>query len=142
MQAFAQTNYPGIRAANPVERARPLLSPLQLKAWDEMQGIIKLLEQYKKTQGAYPTTAQGLAVLSSLGTIPAADPWGKPYQYRGPGAYTDFELASYGADRVAGGEGENADIESWVEISLIGRWYEYTPTSAIDIAFNETLPTA
>ncbi len=142
MQAFAQTNYPGIRAANPVERARPLLSPLQLKAWDEMQGIIKLLEQYKKTQGAYPTTAQGLAVLSSLGTIPAADPWGKPYQYRGPGAYTDFELASYGADRAAGGEGENADIESWVEISLIGRWYEYTPTSAIDIAFNETLPTA
>jgi hypothetical protein len=48
----------------------------------------------------------------------------------------------YGADGVPGGEGENADITSWAEASLIGQWYEYTPTPALDIAFNETLPTA
>jgi type II secretion system (T2SS) protein G len=142
MQAFAETNYPGIRAANPIEHARPLLSPLEQKTWDEMQGIIKLLNQYKSNNGVYPTTAQGLNALAGLGTVPANDPWGNAYQYRSPGEYTDFELASLGADGVVGGDGENADIESWVEASLIGRWYEYTPTSAVDISFNETLPTA
>lgn len=25
---------------------------------------------------------------------------------------------------------------------LVGSWYEYTPTSALDIAFGETLPVA
>ena len=58
------------------------------------------------------------------------------------GAYTDFELWSHGANGQPGGEGEDADITSWAEVSLIGRWYEYTPTSALDISFNETLPTA
>jgi hypothetical protein len=37
-------------------------------------------------------------------------------------------------------EGEAADITSWVEANLIGRWYEYTPTSALDIAFDQTSP--
>ncbi len=142
MQAFAQTNYPGIRAANPVENARPLLTPLQQKAWNEMQLIIGLLERYKAINTAYPTTTQGLAALAPLGTVPAADPWGKAYQYRSPGTLTDFELESHGSDKAGDGQGEAADIESWAETSLIGRWYEYTPTSAIDIAFNETLPTA
>jgi hypothetical protein len=142
MQAFAQTNYPGIRAANPVENARPLLTVRQRKAWDDMQHIMGLLERFKTINGAYPTTAQGLGALSSLGTVPAADPWGTAYQYRSPGALTDFELASLGADQDVGGDDEDADIESWVETSLIGRWYEYTPTSATDVAFGETLPTA
>jgi hypothetical protein len=142
MQAFANTNYPGIRSANTVDNARPLLTPLQQKAWDEMQAIIALLQQFKTANGAYPTTAQGLAALAGLGTVPAADPWGNPYHYQSPGDYTDFELWSEGADGAPGGEGENADITSWAEASLIGQWYEYTPTSALDIAFNETLPTA
>jgi hypothetical protein len=142
MQAFANTNYPGIRAANPIDDARPLLSPLQQRTWDEMQGIIELLSQYRTANGVYPTTAQGLAALAGLGIVPPADPWGNAYSYRSPGAYTDFELASLGADDAVGGDGDDADIESWVEASLIGRWYEYTPTSAVDIAFNEILPTA
>ena len=141
-EAFAHTNYPGIPAANAVENARPLLSPVQQKAWKEMQGIIALLEEYREANTAYPTTAQGLAELAGLGTVPAADPWGNPYHYRSPGAYTDFELWSHGANGQPGGEAEDADITSWAEVSLIGRWYEYTPTSALDISFNETLPTA
>ena len=141
-EAFAHTNYPGIPAANAVENARPLLSPGQQKAWREMQGIIALLEQYRGVHTAYPTTAQGLAALAGLGTVPPADPWGNAYHYRSPGAYTDFELWSTGANGQPGGEGEDADITSWAEVSLIGRWYEYTPTSALDISFNETLPTA
>ncbi len=142
MQAFANTNYPGIRSTNTVDNARPLLTPLQQKAWDEIQGIIALLHQFKTANGAYPTTAQGLGALAGLGTVPADDPWGNAYEYRSPGAYTDFELSSLGADGQAGGDGENADITSWAEASLIGQWYEYTPTSALDIAFNETMPTA
>ena len=142
MEAFAKTNYPGIRPANPEEGARPLLSPLQKKAWHEMEEIIALLEEYKAANGDYPTTAQGLAALAGLGTVPAADPWGHPYDYKSPGVVTDFELASLGLDGVVGGEDESADITSWAEASLIGRWYDYTPTSALDIAFNETLPTA
>ena len=47
-----------------------------------------------------------------------------------------------GANGAEGGEGEDADIVSWADASLVGRWYEYTPTSALDISFNETLPTA
>jgi hypothetical protein len=49
---------------------------------------------------------------------------------------------SLGANGTGGGAGEDADITSWAEASLIGQWYEYTPTSALDIAFNETLPSA
>ena len=142
MQAYANTNYPGIRSANPVDDARPLLSPLQKRAWGQMQGIIKLLEQYKTANGAYPTTAQGLAALSGLGTVPPKDPWGNDWAYRSPGQYSDFELVCLGADGAAGGEEESADIVSWADASLVGRWYEYTPTSALDISFNETLPTA
>jgi Type II secretion system (T2SS), protein G len=142
MRAFALTNYPGIRAANTVDNARPLLTPLQQKAWNEMQGVIALLEKHKALHGVYPTTAQGLAALAPLGTVPAADPWSTPYQYKSPGAYQDFELVSLGANGTVGGAGEEADITSWAEASLIGQWYEYTPTSALDIAFNETLPSA
>lgn len=41
------------------------------------------------------------------------DPWGQPYQYRAPGEHGDFDIESYGADRQRGGEGKNADINSW-----------------------------
>lgn len=74
--------------------------------------------------------------------MPAADPWGNAYEYRSPGKATDFELWSHGADGAEGGVGDDADITSWAEASLIARWFDYTPTSALDIAFNETMPTA
>jgi hypothetical protein len=142
MEAYAKTNYPGVRPANPVEDARPLLSYKQRRAWKEMQSIIALLEAFKTAEGDYPTTAEGLAALASIGEVPAQDPWGNPYVYTSPGLSSDFELASYGADGVEGGEEDAADITSWAEASLIGRWYEYTPTSALDIAFGETQPSA
>ena len=41
------------------------------------------------------------------------DPWGQPYQYRVPGEHGDFDIESFGADRQRGGEGKNADINSW-----------------------------
>ncbi|HEY1361997.1 MAG TPA: type II secretion system protein GspG, partial [Xanthobacteraceae bacterium] len=142
MQAFAQTNYPNTPMANPDQSVRPLLTPRQRKAWDDMQAIMALLEKYKTDNGAYPGTQPGLAALAGLGPVPAKDPWGHAYDYKSPGIYADYELQSFGADGVAGGEDENADIVSWAEGSLVGRWYEFTPTSALDIAFNETMPTA
>lgn len=38
------------------------------------------------------------------------DPWGRPFLYKSPGKTKPYELTSYGADGVSGGEGENADI--------------------------------
>jgi hypothetical protein len=72
--------------------------------------------------------------------IPRKDPWGNDYIYAYPGNHGKYDLLSYGADDKPGGEDENADITSWAEASLIGQWYEYTPTIALDIAFDEELP--
>ena len=47
------------------------------------------------------------------GSLPK-DPWGRDYVYKGPGDENrPYEIISYGADGVEGGEGENADIKSW-----------------------------
>jgi len=75
----------------------------------------------------YPTSDEGLKVLVEA---PAGeeskwrgpyikmlrdDPWGQPYQYRGPGTHhaTSFDIWSRGADKADGGEGANADIGNW-----------------------------
>jgi len=41
------------------------------------------------------------------------DPWGREYEYRYPGDHGDFDIYSLGADGQPGGEGKNADINSW-----------------------------
>ena len=41
------------------------------------------------------------------------DPWGESYSYRSPGEHGEFDIFSYGPDRQQGGEGKNADINSW-----------------------------
>lgn len=41
------------------------------------------------------------------------DPWGNPYIYRSPGRNGGYEISSYGADGREGGDGENADVNSW-----------------------------
>jgi hypothetical protein len=140
MRVYAQTNYPGVTSANPIDDARPLLSPRQRKAWDEMQAIIGLLEEYREANDAYPTTEQGLAALAPFGDVPGADPWGNAYSYTSPGEAAQFDLVSFGGDGAPGGDGEDADIASSAEANLIGRWFEYTPTSALTVAFDEELP--
>ncbi len=45
--------------------------------------------------------------------VPLA-PWGNPYIYHSPGVNGgEYSIESYGADGVKGGEGKNADIQSW-----------------------------
>jgi general secretion pathway protein G len=41
------------------------------------------------------------------------DPWGREYVYVYPGEHGDFDIVSLGADGQPGGEGKNADINSW-----------------------------
>ncbi len=41
------------------------------------------------------------------------DPWGRDYIYTYPGEHGDFDITSLGADGQPGGEGKNADINSW-----------------------------
>jgi type II secretion system protein G len=138
---YAQTNYPGIPPANPTQNARPLLYPKQQKAWSEMQQIIELLNVYNQKNGRFPSTSEGLDALQShvSGTatkVPTQDPWGNKYIYTSPGIHGDYDLVSYGADGNPDGTDENADITSWADANLIGTWYEYTPTSALDISIN------
>jgi type II secretion system protein G len=146
IQNFAMTNYPGIPPANPDVEARPLLYPEQRKAWADMQKLILLLEAYVKVKGHYPSTTDGLAVLDpkldptlTLTSVPQKDPWGHAYAYACPGKSGEYDLVCYGADGVAGGEGLDADIASYADGSVVATWYEYTPTSALDIAIDAKL---
>ena len=102
--------------------------------------IIDTLEKWRETHNdTYPTTAEGLAVLP--GPLPLTDPWGNAYVYASPGRATEFELSSAGEDGISGPDpdGLNDDITSWAPASLIGEWFEYTPTRGIDIAVNSVL---
>jgi len=46
------------------------------------------------------------------GKVPQ-DPWGNDFIYLSPGAHDDYDIVSYGADGVPGGEGKDKDIKSW-----------------------------
>lgn len=98
------------------------------KAQTDMKGIETALGMFKLDNGFFPTTEQGLKALSekpSVGRIPAkypeggylkvepVDPWGNPYVYLSPGVHDRFDLISYGADGEPGGEGYDADLNSW-----------------------------
>jgi general secretion pathway protein G len=41
------------------------------------------------------------------------DPWGREYLYLSPGVNGDYDILSYGADGVPGGDGKNKDITNW-----------------------------
>ena len=158
IQNFAKTNYPGIPPANPPNNYRTLLYPEQKAAWRDLQRLAALLEAIRAHTGAFPAadtwfdaSKAEAATLEANGEsdpfdkpwnaaiLPAADPWGNEWIYRSPGTYGDYDLATYGADGEPGGEDLDADITTWAEASLIGRWYEYTPTSALDITLNTAL---
>ncbi len=79
---------------------------------------------------SYPTTEQGLSALAErpdnlanpdryparpyMKNIPN-DPWGNPYNYEFPGEHGEFDIYSFGADGLPGGEGDDADIGNWTE---------------------------
>ena len=101
----------------------------QATAKSQIEMLGAALDAYRLDNGAYPTTQQGLLALWEKPTIdPPAnwrspylrkavplDPRGHPYVYIFPGQQNPngYDLISFGADGVLGGEGENADILSW-----------------------------
>jgi hypothetical protein len=124
---FARTNYSGIPPANPELHARPLLFPEQRATWDLMQETMKAIDAFKVDNGHYP------AKLSELPSGSPLDAWGNELVYRMPGLGADYDLVSLGANNKVGGEGLDADISSAAGASLVATWYDYTPTSALDI---------
>jgi general secretion pathway protein G len=98
------------------------------KAKTDIKGIEQAIGMFKLDNGYYPSTEQGLAALveqPTVGRIPTkyqaggylkkvpTDPWGNPYVYISPGIHDSFDIISYGSDGEPGGEGNNADINSW-----------------------------
>ena len=86
------------------------------------------LDAFRLDTGRYPTGEEGLKALrekpSGVETwsgpylpkeIPI-DPCKNAYVYKCPGEHGDYDILSYGADRVEGGEGENQDVVSWKDI--------------------------
>lgn len=133
---FARTNYAGIPPANPELHARPLLFPEQRATWDVMQDVMKEIDAFKAKNGHYPAKLDDLP-----SPVPPATPreglpvdaWGNPFVYRMPGLGADYDLVSLGANNEVGGEGLDADISSAAGASLVATWFDYTPTSALDI---------
>lgn len=102
----------------------------QLKAKIQIESLETALKLYKLDNGAYPDTEQGLQALiekPETGIPPKKwreggylekaklpkDPWGNDFVYLSPGVQDDYDITSFGADGVPGGDGKNKDINSW-----------------------------
>jgi general secretion pathway protein G len=98
------------------------------KAIMDVKAIETALNLYRLDNGNYPSTEQGLDALvtkPTTGVIPKnwkeegyldkvpKDPWGNSFVYLSPGLHKEFDLESFGADGVDGGEGKDADVENW-----------------------------
>ena len=90
----------------------------------QISDLEKTLEIFKLDAGRFPTTEEGLnALVAKPGSVSGwngpyikgglpSDPWGKPYAFTSPAANGGVEILTFGADGVAGGDGENADIRN------------------------------
>ncbi len=84
------------------------------KARADIRAIESALNIYRLDKHSYPTTDEGLAVLTGkyLPRLPV-DPWDRPYLYLSPGVQGEIDIYTLGRDGVEGGEGEDADIGNW-----------------------------
>jgi len=92
----------------------------------QLSNISTALDSFRLDFGRYPTTDEGLAILSVrhstlkkwngpyLAKKLKNDPWDTPYVYKVPGkdGYA-YELISYAADGKVGGKDKNSDISVW-----------------------------
>ena len=109
----------GPRLWNRVGQSKAQVARLQIEQ------LGNALALFRFDVGHYPTTGQGLhALVEDQGiqnwsgpylekrTVPK-DTWGRDYQYRAPGENGDYDLWSFGADGMEGGDGDDADVKSW-----------------------------
>ena len=96
----------------------------------QIESLETALKLYKLDNGFYPSTEQGLQALVEKpetanftrnwraegylekGQVPT-DAWKNDFIYLAPGTHGDYDITSYGADGVPGGEGDNKDINNW-----------------------------
>jgi len=89
----------------------------------QMQQIATAMDLFRLDVGRYPSQQEGLrALVERPGNAPRwngpylkssvpNDPWDRPFVFRIPGqGGREFDLLSLGADGVAGGTGEAADV--------------------------------
>lgn len=91
----------------------------------DLRAVESALKLYRLDNFAYPSEAQGLEALVAEPTTSRAwrgpylesmpkDPWDMEYQYKNPSQHgRDFDIYSFGADQVAGGEGDGEDMGNW-----------------------------
>lgn len=107
------------------EQAKRTAAGIQIR---NIEGAIKL---FYLDNGFYPTTEQGLDALvekPTTGRIPKKykdggyleggkmplDPWDNAFIFLSPGVHNkEYDIESFGADNEDGGEGNDADVESW-----------------------------
>lgn len=89
----------------------------------QINALSSAVELYALDNGGYPPPQVGLQALIQQPAGAArwkgpylkkaeglVDPWGRPYQYRVPGAGGAFDVFTLGRDNAPGGTGEDQDI--------------------------------
>ena len=93
----------------------------QERARMDVASLRNAVELFYLQRSRYPTNAEGMEVLTDrtaahqsgiISELPN-DPWGREYIYLCPGKHGAFDILSLGRDGAQGGEGEDADVESW-----------------------------
>lgn len=89
----------------------------------QLEKIANTVELYRLETGRYPETMMDLVEQPSgldrwqgpyvRKPSQILDPWGHELVIRRPGTHGPFDLISYGGDGQPGGEGDDADINSW-----------------------------
>lgn len=94
----------------------------------QIQELVTALDLFRIDVGRAPSTSEGLQALLNAPDVNThwrgpylrrksilTDPWRRPYHYRSPGEHGEYDLVSFGADGVIGGENENRDVANWSE---------------------------
>lgn len=97
----------------------------------QMKNLEAGLDEFRRDNGFYPSTEQGLMALIEKpsigrearryprngylkGSQVPRDPWDCDFNYYSPGLHGNpYEIVSLGADCAEGGEDTDADIQSW-----------------------------
>jgi len=97
----------------------------QATARAQIENFMTALDSYFIDVTRYPNSVEGLNALRIkpngienwggpyLKKELPNDPWNNAYQYSSPGRNGPYEIVSFGADGLEGGEGENSDVTSW-----------------------------